>query len=300
MTRPPALLVAGLLLSLLGCRSAPVAPVPQPLAEALAWERADATGGAFLGLRTRENERGTLDALTIAPGARVTRVAEGSPAAAAGFRVGDVVLAWNRQAVADPEALGTLLAATEPGVEVRLEVLRDDTVFEVPCRTQARAGAAGEPVEELYHLDPARSLASWATGRGGAVLVASAPEGPLAASGVSVGDVVTHAGGLSARDLIQRLQGAEPGADVELTVRSGAGDARDVTVELFEPATRVTGANVPILLEYSADVDGRSTYFELLDLWILSLFRYEREGHERHYTLLSLLSFSTGVGELAE
>jgi len=57
---------------------------------------------------------------------------------------------------------------------------------------------------------------------------------------------------------------------------------------------------VPILVGYEAAADGSEVSFELLDLWILSLFSYERDGAERRYSLLSLIRFSSGVGELTQ
>ena len=42
------------------------------------------------------------------------------------------------------------------------------------------------------------------------------------------------------------------------------------------------------------------TSFALLDLWIISLFEYQRDGGERSYRLLKFIRFGSGYGELVE
>ncbi|HZI18164.1 MAG TPA: DegQ family serine endoprotease [Pyrinomonadaceae bacterium] len=63
--------------------------------------------------------------LEQARGALVSEVQPDSPAAAAGVRRGDVIIAVNGQAVADYNALRNRIAATQPGTAVTLRVLRD-------------------------------------------------------------------------------------------------------------------------------------------------------------------------------
>ena len=293
-----------LLLALAACTSSPLAPIPEPLPEALSWAAGEAGGGAFLGLRTRENDSGSLDALFFRPGVRVTEVLESSPAAAAGFRVGDVVRAFAGHEVNDPAALDNLLEATAAGPEpVEVLVQRDDSVFAVPVVLR-RAGVDVEGTARLVHrLDPARSRAAWRTGRGGAVLVSSDDDAPFPRAGVPVGSVVTAVDGrevLSARALLRELQVRAPGDEVDVTFSDSAGASRTAAVTLQEQPTRMTGLSIPILLGYHADAEGESTSFVLLDLWLLSLFRYEREGHEQEWRILRFLRFSRGVGELAE
>jgi putative serine protease PepD len=58
-------------------------------------------------------------------GARIGAVTEGSPAAAAGLQVGDVVTALDSTGIEDASDLTTAVSAQEPGDEVQLTVVRD-------------------------------------------------------------------------------------------------------------------------------------------------------------------------------
>jgi len=297
------LCVASLFL-LAACTSAPNLSIPEPLPEALEWARpATSEGRVFLGLKTRENDSGSLDALFFEPGVRVVRVVESSPAADAGIEVGDVVLGWGKHEVNDPAALETLVQGAAGGDEIGLRVGRDDTVFEVPVTLRLAGGATAPEPEVLYRRDPSRSRAGWITGGGGALLVASDPEAPFPDAGVPVGSVVTALEGrevLSARELIRELATHPPGADVTVSVRFTDGSTDDVDVELQSAPTKVTGLSIPILVSYDADADGESTEFVLIDLYLISLFRYTRHGAEREYRFLRWFQFSSGMGELAE
>jgi S1-C subfamily serine protease len=233
----------------------------------------------------------------------VVRVIENSPAATAGFRVGDVLLGWGGTQVDDPAALETLIERAAPGTQVMARVQRDDTVFEVPVRLRSAAAEAAGEARALYLRDPARSAAGWVTGRGGAVLAASAEGGPFPGAGVPVGSVVLEVDGrevLSARALIRSLQALAPGAEVLVRFQRIDGSSGEVEIELLDEDSVVTGAQVPILFNYSRDLERDSTEFVLIDLYLISLFRYTRNGDEREYKLLRWFQFSTGTGELSE
>lgn len=289
-----------LLFLLAGCRSAPTTQVPEPLPETLEWAL-PAVEGAFLGVRTQENDSGSLDSLFFEPGARVSRVIESSPAFSAGVQVGDVVLALDDQEVDDPAALDALVDLAGAGAEVSLRVQRGDTVFAVPVTLRAREGAA-RPPEVLFRKDPGRSRAGWATGRGGAVLVSAPEDSPVFRAGLELGDVVVAVEGRgvhSARALIRELARYEYGARVSLSV-SDEEETREVDLTLASVPRRVTKSQVPILYQYKAQPDGSRTSFVLLDLYVISLFRYTRSGAEREYRFLRWIRYSSGVGELVE
>lgn len=297
--RPTVLLA--LASSLGACTTVRVGSIPDPLPETLEWVASTNDGSrAFLGLEVRENDSGSLEALQFDPGVRVTRVVEASPAQQAGIRTGDVLLAWEGESVPDPTALEQLLAVADVEVETRLEVQRGDSVFEVGVQLRPREAAAG-PARLLWRADPARSRAGWLAGRDGVVLVTSDPEGPFPGAGVPIGSVVTHLDGArqrSERAFVRALFEHPPGATVAVDYLDPDGVERRAEVELHGQGRRVTRAGVPVLIGYDADPDGEEASFYLLDLWIISLFEYRREGAERHYGLFSLLRFSSGVGEL--
>lgn len=306
MSRPTLLLT--LTLALGACRTAPVAPLPDPLPETLEWARSAAPTRAFLGLEVRENAGTSLEALSFEEGARVTAVAPGSPAAEVGVQVGDVLLRFDGVRVDDPSTLEGLLEQIEEVGAVTLEVRRGDSVFDVPVELRAlEDGAPTDAPTLAWRADPARSRAGWRAGHGGVVLVTQDPGGPFARAGLEVGTVVTAVDGepvRSERGLIRQLQAKGPGARVEVAYRtessSGERTAGQCTVTLFEPPRRVIEATVPVLLGYRAAADGSQASSYLLDLWVISLFRYRREGEERHYKVLRFFTWSTGVGELAE
>ncbi|MFT5050018.1 MAG: hypothetical protein ACI8QZ_001411 [Chlamydiales bacterium] len=294
-----------------GCRTAPVRAIPDPLPEVLEWLRpAQVDGAAYLGLKVRENGSGGLEALTFDAGVRVTSVAEGSPAALAGFVVGDVLLAWGEVPLADPESLDAMLGTADPDVVPTLHVRRSDSVFELQVPLQAPAAsmdAGSEPAQLAWRIDPSRSRAGWLAGPAGVALVTSDPNGPFAAAGIEPGSVVTELDGVpyrSERSLIRALQARAPGETVVVRYRPPGSrttdEAQTARVDLFGPGSRVIDASLPILAGYSASADGVEANFYLIDLWLISLFKYRRDGSERHWSILRFLRFSTGVGELSE
>jgi S1-C subfamily serine protease len=230
-------------------------------------------------------------------------VVENSPAAEAGFEIGDVVLAFGEHATNDPGTLDALVEAGLPDTEVELSVQRGDTVFAIPVTLGAHGGLNVVEPEVLHRLDPARSRAGWVTGHQGVVLVTSAPDGPFSRAGIPVGSVVHELDGepvFSDRALILSLQARAPGAEVEVAFVDPDGSALTKTVTLRDQDTKVTKAKIPILYDYEADTAGERSYFSVLNLWLIWLFRYERSGAERHYSFLRFFRFSTGVGELSQ
>jgi membrane-associated protease RseP (regulator of RpoE activity) len=298
--RAAAVAIAALLVVAPGCRRAILTPVPEPLPEALPWTNGG-SDGAFLGLRTRENDSGSLEDLFFRPGVRVVGVIENSPSDHAGIRVGDVLLSGDGRRFDDPGALDAWVAAQEPGARARLEVQRDDTVFGVEVELTARVGGVPEP-EVLYRLDPTRSGAGWATDRGGVRLVSAAGDSPVVDAGIPIGSLVTaldaEAVG-SDRELVRRLLAHDPGCDVTFDFVGPDGSKGREEVELIEPATYLAGFHVPIVVHYDHDPERNTTAFSFLDLWFISLLEFRRDGKEKTWTFLKCFSYSSGIGELA-
>jgi putative serine protease PepD len=71
----------------------------------------------FLGVSTMDSDSGTT-------GATVAEVSAGSPAAAAGIRVGDVIVAIDGKSVSGAASLGELVGGHSPGDKVTVTVLR--------------------------------------------------------------------------------------------------------------------------------------------------------------------------------
>ncbi len=283
------------------CTTAAIKPLPDPLPATLEWAQTQSSEGSFLGLTVRENDSGSLESLSFDPGVRITAVAQGSPASEAGLRIGDVLLELAGTVVHDPGELSNMLAELEPGAAVQAQVQRGDSGFAIELTPRAMGGADAAP-ERLWRADPARSQAGWLAGQGGVVLVTSDPDGPFPRAGVDVGDVVLALNGsrvMSDLDLVQRLQAQPEGGRVDVTfLDSKSGSEKEARVKLASPPRRVTGFNVPVLTNYSSDPEGKQTSFVLVDLWLISLLRYERDGVEKRWSILRFFRFSSGIGEL--
>ena len=290
------------------CNSVVSRPLPDPLPTTLEWALAPAPEGLFLGLTVRENDSGSLEALAFDPGVRVTAVASGSPADEAGMRIGDVLLSLDQIQIHDPGELENLLAETQADSAttrvVQAQVQRGDSIFDVALSLRTTSGQRS-PATRLWRADPARSQAGWLAGRGGVVLVTSAPDGPFPKAGIPVGSVVTAVDGQPVRsdlDLVQRLQAAPEGQRIDIdfvAADAPSNKTRSVRVKLARAPRRITSLGMPVVLNYSSDPEGTRSSFVLIDLWLISLFRYERDGTERRWSFLRFFSFSTGIGELA-
>ena len=290
---------------LTGCTYAPERSIPDPLPEVEAWVLAERPAGAYLGLSLAENDSGTLEELAFAPGLRVVDIAPNSPAALAGFQVDDVLLSAGGKELFAPTDVDALLVVSAGDTPLSFEVQRGDTVFAVPVTLAAPAGDAA-PVQPAFHLDPVRSRAAWgdapAGGPRGAVLV-SRPDGEGPMRRVPVGTVVTAVDDtpvLSGRGLVRELAGRAPRDDVTLHGTTPEGGERDFDVRLLGEGRVVTRASVPVLFTYDADLEADRRNFVLLDLWLISLVRYERDGNERRWSVLRFFEWSSGVGELGD
>lgn len=287
-----------------GCVTAPARTIPDPLPEVLEWALPLRADTAHVGLVLEENASGSLEDLSFGAGLRVAAVEPNSPAAAAGFAAGDVVLAVAGREVFAPQDVTALVASAGAGGTLPFEVQRGDTVFEVPL-VVAAAAQTGAPSRPLFHLDPARTRAAFgdadgASG-GGAVVVARADDGPL--GDVPVGARVQALDGaavLSGRGLVRALLARAPGDEVVLGGVDAQGAARTWEVELLDQGRVLTRASLPILFTFDQDLEADRSSFVLIDLWIVSLLRRERDGNETRWRVLRFIEWSTGVGELGE
>lgn len=189
--------------------------------------------------------RGYLGVRTVDPGpegdgrggAVVAAVLDGSPAAAAGLAAGDVITAFAGRPVRSPHDLQFLVARSEPGARVELEILREGSrqAVGVALSEAAAEGETGrqqdwlgmevaslqDPSPEVQRLRETLGLAP-----GPGVIVGSVEaDGPAAAAGIRPGDVIVTMAGHEVPDLetYRRLQselagGREP---VPVLVRTG-------------------------------------------------------------------------------
>jgi S1-C subfamily serine protease len=155
---------------------------------------------AWLGVRIRDLSEQEMDDLAVRHGIRegfgvvIVDVLAETPAARAGLRNGDVVVAFNGRPVTETRLLQRLIAAAAPESEVRLVVLRQGEGRQaVPVRlvTMPR-DVAGERVAALFGFALREPLPADAPAPGAASPVVGAVErgGSAERAGVRAGDVV--------------------------------------------------------------------------------------------------------------
>ena len=163
----------------------------------------------FLGASTQKVTPAMAAALKLpkAEGALVADVQPDGPAAAAGLKPGDVVMAVNGAAVHDPRTLARQVAALHPGATVQLAVQRDgaaqtlsakaealpeqvaDAGAQVPHGTGGKIGLALAPLDQA-----AREGLNIPAGTKGAVIAAVRPDSPASEAGLRAGDVLVGVG----------------------------------------------------------------------------------------------------------
>jgi Do/DeqQ family serine protease len=103
-------------------------------------------GQLGVGIQPMTPELAQQFGLSETRGVLVNTVAENGPAAKAGIRRGDVIVAFNGKPVSDGNTLRNQIAGTLPGTEVKLTIVRDKREQEIPVtlgeyqpRTEASA-----------------------------------------------------------------------------------------------------------------------------------------------------------------
>ena len=99
-------------------------PIDLIKAELTPLEHGQSVTHAYLGVSTGETANGS-------PGAVVGSVQSGTPAAIAGLRAGDVIVAWGGTPIASEGALIDAIAAARPGQRVRLTVHRGSSYITI-------------------------------------------------------------------------------------------------------------------------------------------------------------------------
>jgi serine protease Do len=156
-------------------------------------------------------------------GAEIATVDPTGPAAAAGLRVGDVIVEFNGQPVRDNSELVSMVTRTTPGTTVPLKVMRDRKTVSLSVRVEELnleaerglvAGSRQRPdrgaptqagfgmtIDELTARDA--SELNLPRGVGGAVVVNVVPTGAAARAGLRPGDVILKVGTTDVRSLSQ-------------------------------------------------------------------------------------------------
>ncbi len=139
-------------------------------------------------------------------GALVSDVQPDTPAAKAGIRAGDAVLAVNNEPIKDARELSRRISSLQPGASVKLTLIRDGkeqtveaSLAKLPDQRAERPSdrnggkSRGTDLSGLgLSLAPAPSMGA---GREGVVVTEVDPSGPAAERGLKSGDVILEAGG---------------------------------------------------------------------------------------------------------
>jgi serine protease Do len=168
--------------------------------------------------------------LAKAEGALVSKVEPDSPAAKAGLKTGDVILAWNGQSISDSADLPPRVADTKPGAQASIKVWRDGSekqltiaVGEMPAdqATLASAAVSASQGKLGVAVRPLAEAEAKQAGTDGGLLVERA-QGAAAKAGVRRGDVILGVNGKPVRtpdELKRAIDGA--GKQAALLVQRG-------------------------------------------------------------------------------
>jgi serine protease Do len=133
-------------------------------------------------------------------------VQQGGPAAKAGLKSGDVVLAVGNEEIKDARELARRIASVAPGQQLRLSVKRDAGEQAITVTTAAfpdeakvarqdRREPSGNPADAKLGLYLAPASQVEGAGSQGVVVVNVDPSGVAADKGLQQGDVILDAGG---------------------------------------------------------------------------------------------------------
>jgi serine protease Do len=146
--------------------------------------------------------------LSDTKGALVSQVTDDSPAAKAGIKSGDVIVAFNGKAIVDSTSLRNAVAANAPGTKATIELLRDSkkqsvdvTLGTLPNESLASAaGNNGEQTDQLaklglsvQSLTPDIASQLGVHDHKGLVITEVQPGTPAARAHLQTGDIILQA-----------------------------------------------------------------------------------------------------------
>jgi S1-C subfamily serine protease len=205
------------------------------LTACVAASAADARQWSWLGVRIRDLSEQEMEEIAAKHGIRegfgvvIVEVIEGAPAATAGLRAGDIVVAFDDRPVTETRLLQRLIAAAAPGAESRLTVLREDGRRRVAVRLapMPRAVVGERVAAELGFIvrepDPPGEAR-----REGAVAPAITTvlrDSAAEKAGLAAGDVILQVNeqAVVSREAVREaLADVNPDRPLRLTIRRGA------------------------------------------------------------------------------
>ena len=202
----------------------------------------------WLGVLIQEVDRDLAESFGLDKpmGALVAQVQSGSPAAEAGLRPGDVIIAFNGREIQRSAQLPKWVGALKAGTEAEMTVVRDGdektlevTVGELPDNPQA--GMTGQPDQAQGESDKlglevraasAAELARVKADHG--VVITGVQDGPAARAGLSSGDLLVSLDGkpVDSLDAYREIAADLPDEGTVPALINRDGNARFVAIKL--------------------------------------------------------------------
>jgi membrane-associated protease RseP (regulator of RpoE activity) len=133
-------------------------------------------------------------------------------------------------------------------------------------------------------------------------VVEVAPSSPLKKAGLAAGTRIAELDGVEvngAGDFARRISELPFGASVELGVVRG-GKLETVDVTLYQPDRELIGFTLWPLIEWEEAADRSKSELTFVDLWFLWLYRYQRKGETKAWSVLRFIEWDSGQGQLSE
>lgn len=262
------------------------------------------------GLELGLNESDSLSNIEILPGVRVRGISANGPADSAGIQLGDIILSIDGTLTNHPDVVQAFEQQPATGESAIFNVRRNTLVFEA---TVIPRPINNNPApRELYRVDPLSSRAAYSTemvsiSQRPAIAAARVVEiferSSLHKAAIEEGNIILAVNNTplnSAQDMVTRLNSDfELGETVTLTVYDGE-SVSEKRIELWNPGRRVSEVSLGPLLRYQSSLAPDSQSLSILDLWLFSLYRYNRLDEERSHSLFGLINYSSDLGELVE
>ena len=173
----------------------------------LALEHGGSVTRGYLGVKIQPMTQDMADSMGLksASGAMIDEATQGTPAAEAGLKPGDVITKVNGDAVADAGDLTRRIGSMKPGDKVELTYMRDGAEKTATARLADQKNAAvakadnagksdGQQAPMLgIKLAPANEVAG--AGDKGVAIVGVDPDGAAAEQGLATGQVILDVGG---------------------------------------------------------------------------------------------------------
>ena len=203
----------------------------------------------WLGVLIQDVTRELAESLAMEQpsGALVARVIEGSPAAAAGFEVGDVILRFGEHDIVYSSDLPPIVGRAATGSEVEVRILRDGEQHTLTVKIEALPeDAAASSPQPPKPQGPVGVLGMTVRGltkaqsktleiEEGGVIVSEIGEGPAAGAGVRPGDVILKVNATavaSPRQFREAAEALEPGRPARFLVQRPGAPPRWIAVPI--------------------------------------------------------------------